>query len=228
LLLPLDTMQRESDQPVFSIGAVASMLGVPAATLRAWEERYQVIVPHRSEGSQRLYSRLQVEQLRVIQNGLERGLSAADAHRLLQEEIESGQRAGSSETADPGRPTVLIAERDPYAAELAEYLLRTEGYEVCIAMDGAQASALFSERSPALAIVDLLISGGAGFRLCREFAAAGDVPILAVSALDSAGEAFDAGAAAFVQKPLEPLQLLSVVHDLLGTSVLSRPAPATA
>jgi CheY-like chemotaxis protein len=205
------------------------MLGVPAATLRAWEDRYQVVVPHRSSGSQRLYSRTQVEQLRFIQNGLESGMSAADAHRLLQEQIDGGQNAGSrSEPADPPRLLVLIAERDPYAAELAEYLLRTEGYDVCVAMDGNQASLLFHERSPALAVIDLLISGGAGFRLCREFAASGKVPILAVSALQSAEEALEAGAAAFVQKPIEPLHLLSVVRDLLGTSVLSRPSPATA
>jgi DNA-binding transcriptional MerR regulator len=221
-------MPNESDQPVFSIGAVANMLGVQTATLRAWEDRYQVVVPHRSAGSQRLYSRSQVEQLRIIQDGLESGLSAADAHRLLQEEIDSGQVASSrSEQTDPGRPLVLIAERDPYAAELAEYLLRTEGYDVCVAMDGVQASILFHDRAPVLAVIDLLISGGAGFRLCREFAAAGEVQVLAVSALDSAGEAFDAGAAAFMQKPLEPLQLLSVVRDLLGTSVRSRPSTAS-
>ncbi len=222
-------MPTGSDQPVFSIGAVANMLGVPTATLRAWEDRYQVIVPHRSGGSQRLFSRVQVEQLRFIQDALEKGMSAADAHRLLHDEIDRGRTGGSrTGPTDPPRPLVLIAERDPYAAELAEYLLRTEGYDVCVAMDGVQASLLFQERSPALAIIDLLISGGAGFRLCREFAAGGVTQVLAVSALESAGEAFGAGAAAFVQKPLEPLQLLSVVRDLLGTSVLSRPSPAMA
>ena len=222
-------MSNGSDQPVFSIGAVAKMLGVSAATLRAWEDRYQVVVPHRSEGSQRLYSRVQLEQLRFIQEGLESGMSAADAHRVLQDEIESGRIAGVRQApAEPPRPLVLIAERDPYAAELAEYLLRTEGYDVCVAMDWIQATVLFNERSPALVVIDLLISGGAGFRLCREFATAGEGEILAVAALDSAGEALAAGAAAFLQKPLEPLQLVSVVRDLLGTSVLSRPSPTTA
>jgi DNA-binding transcriptional MerR regulator len=222
-------MSSGAEQPVFSIGAVAKMLGIPAATLRAWEDRYQVVVPHRSEGSQRLYSRIQIEQLQFVQRGLESGMSAADAHRVLQHEINSGRVNGARNApASPPPPLVLIAERDPYAAELAEYLLRTEGYDVCVALDGTQATLLFSERSPALVVIDLLISGGAGFRLCREFAAAGDSQILAVSALDSSGEAVAAGAAAFLQKPLEPLQLVSVVRDLLGTSVLSRPSPATA
>lgn len=222
-------MSTGSDQPIFSIGAVAKMLSVPAATLRAWEDRYQVVVPHRSEGSQRLYSRIQVEQLRFVKESLESGMSAADAHRVLQGEIESGRVAGvRAAPAGPPAPLVLIAERDLYAAELAEYLLRTEGYDVCVALDAVQATLLFNERSPSLVVIDLLISGGAGFRLCREFATAGDGQVLAVSALDSAGEALAAGAAAFLQKPLEPLQLVSVVRDLLGTSVLARPAQTMA
>jgi DNA-binding response OmpR family regulator len=156
-------------------------------------------------------------------------MSAADAHRLLSEEIASGRMPGAKDPlAEPAGPLVLIAERDPYAAELAEYLLRTEGYEVCTAMDGAQAMLLFRERSPVLVVIDLLISGGAGFRLCREFAAAGGAEILAVSALDSAGEALAVGAAAFLQKPIEPLHLVSIVRDLLGTSVLTRPSPTLA
>lgn len=211
-----------SEQPVFSIGAVAKMLGVPTATLRAWEDRYQVVVPYRSEGSQRLYSRVQVEQLRSIRTGLEDGLSAADAHRMLSERLGAAERGTTK--PDPAVPLVLIAERDPYAAGLAEYLLRTEGYDVCTALDGPEAAHLFGERSPALVLIDLLISGGAGFRLCRQFAAAGQGQILAVSALESSGEALEAGAAAFVQKPIEPRRLVSVVRDLLGTSALARPA----
>ena len=35
---------------VYSIGAVARMLGIPAATIRNWEERYGTIVPERSPG----------------------------------------------------------------------------------------------------------------------------------------------------------------------------------
>jgi CheY-like chemotaxis protein len=222
-------MAPGSDQPIFSIGAVARMLNVPAATLRAWEDRYQVVVPHRSEASQRLYSRIEVEQLRLVQGSLESGMSAADAHRVLRDEIDGGRIAGvRAVPAEPPPPLVLIAERDPYAAELAEYLLRTEGYDVCVAMDAIQATLLFGERSPTLVLIDLLMSGGAGFRLCREFATTGEAQILAVSALDSAGEALAAGAAAFLQKPLEPLQLVSVVRDLLGTSVLARSAATMA
>jgi DNA-binding transcriptional MerR regulator len=217
-------MGEGSEQPVYSIGAVAKMLAVPTSTLRAWEERYGVIAPQRSPGSQRLYSRTQVEQLRFVKGRIDSGHSAADAHRVLAQELEAG-RVPTLLDEDPAAPRslVLIAERDPYAAELAEYFLRTEGYDVFTAMDANQARAAFEERFPHLVIIDLLISGGAGFRLCREFSAGGDTQLLAVSALESADEAMHAGASAFLRKPLEPLQLVSAVRDLLGTSVLARP-----
>ena len=221
-------MGAAGEQPVYSIGAVAQMLEVPASTLRAWEERYGVIVPNRSGGSQRLYSRNQLELLRFIKRQIESGMSAADAHRVLSQELASGRLPADGEGGkEELRPLVLIAERDPYAAELSEYFLRTEGYEVATALDAVQARLQFEERSPDLVVLDLLISGGAGFRLCREFTARVGTRILAVSALDSADEALQVGASAFLNKPIEPLQLISTVRDLLGTSALARSASRT-
>jgi DNA-binding transcriptional MerR regulator len=216
-------MSGQEDQAVYSIGAVARMLDVPTSTLRAWEERYAVITPVRSEGSQRLYSRAQVEQLRSIKSRIESGASAADAHRLLSQELTADLGpAREIGPIDETKPLVLIAERDSYAGGLAEYFLRTEGYEVAIATNAQQTRLHFEERSPDLVILDLLISGGAGFRLCAELAAKGTAQILAVSAIDSADEAMRLGAVAFLHKPLEPLLLASTVRDLLGTSALTR------
>jgi len=216
-------LSRQEDQAIYSIGAVARMLDVTPSTLRAWEDRYSVIRPLRSEGSQRLYSRAQVEQLRFIKSRLDSGASAADAHRLLSQEIAADRiPAAGADSSGESRALVLLAERDSYAAGLAEYFLRTEGYDVAIATDATQARLHFEERSPDLVIIDLLLSGGAGFRLCGEFAAKGSAQVLAVSAIDSADEAMRLGAVAFLRKPLESLNLVSTVRDLLGTSALAR------
>ena len=216
-------MARADDQGVYSIGAVARMLGLGASTLRAWEDRYEVVVPIRSGGAQRLYSRAQVEQLRFLKAHIEAGVSAADAHRLLAQELAAGSLPAAGDTHSVTGPMVLIAERDAYAAGLAEYFLRTEGYEAAIALDATQAELYFDELAPRIVLVDLLISGGAGFRLVTEFSADARSQVVAVSAIDSAEEALRAGAAAFLHKPLEPLRLVSTVRDLLGTSALVRP-----
>ncbi|MGZ6693777.1 MAG: MerR family transcriptional regulator, partial [Solirubrobacteraceae bacterium] len=112
---------------VYSIGAVASMVGVPPATLRTWEERYGVVMPERTRRGHRLYSRTQIEQLRFIPTEMTGGASAADAHRSLAQRIAAGT---VPETHARARPSVLIlvAERDEYSAELIEFLLRTEGF----------------------------------------------------------------------------------------------------
>jgi DNA-binding transcriptional MerR regulator len=221
-------MALQDDQPLYSIGAVARMLDMPASTLRAWEDRYSVVTPVRSEGSQRLYSRAQVERLKFVKSQIDRGMSAADAHRLLTEELRGGHLPRDPMVAGSGdRALILIAERDRYAADVAEYFLRTEGFEVVTALDATQARLHFEERSPDVVLLDLLISGGAGFRLLAEFAERHTAQILAVSAIDSADEAMRIGAAAFIRKPFEPLVVLSTVRDLLGTSALaSRPRKA--
>ena len=212
---------------IYSIGAVARMLGVPAQTLRAWEDRYQQIVPARSSGGQRLYSRDQVDQLSFIRNQIEQGLQPADAHRLLAQHhsevasIPVEQRPNAPASVDAAT-TVLLAERDSYAAEFAEYFLRTEGYVVRIVLDAAAAAEILRDEPPSVLVVDLLIAGGAGLALCRAARDNGSVPVLAVSAVDQRDQALAAGAEAFLVKPLDPLQFVSTVRDLVGTSAYLR------
>lgn len=214
---------EQKEHAVYSIGAVARMLGIPTSTLRGWEERYGVVTPDRSQGSQRLYSRNEIEQLRFIKSQIDSGLSAADAHRLLMQQLAVGPvRIGPTESDAAARALILIAERDSYAADLEEYFLSTEGYDVAIAMNATQAKIIFDERSPDLVLIDLLISGGAGFRLCAEFTAKSSTPVIAVAAIADPAEAIHAGASAFLSKPLDPLKLVSTVRDLLGTSALVR------
>jgi len=195
---------------VYSIGAVARMLDLPVATIRNWEERYAAILPERSAGGQRLYSHRQVEALRYVADQVARGLSAADAHRLLSE-----RAARQPEPDDRARPLVLIAERDPVAAQLAQSVLRSEGYEVEPVFGAAVAEALWLERRPQLAIVELMISGGQGADLCRRLKRHDIGAVLASSALEGRDEALAAGADAFLQKPVDPADLLAAVKDLL-------------
>jgi DNA-binding transcriptional MerR regulator len=204
---------------VYSIGAVVSMLGVPAQTLRSWEERYHQVVPTRSAGGQRLYSRDQVDQLRYILDELDRGMQPADAHRLLAERnrFPIEPRAGADDLV-----TILLAERDPFSAELSEYLLRTEGYATRTVLDANTARERLKEGTPSLVVVDLLISGGAGRELCRLAHEQASIPVIAVSAIDSQDQAHQSGADAFLLKPLDPLQFVSTVRDLLGTSAYLR------
>jgi DNA-binding response OmpR family regulator len=68
--------------------------------------------------------------------------------------------------------------------------------------------------------VELMISGGRGVELCRRLKQQETGAVLAVSVVESRDEALAAGADAFLQKPLDPLELVSTVKDLLGASAL--------
>jgi DNA-binding transcriptional MerR regulator len=198
------------------------MVGLPVATIRTWEDRYELVVPDRSAGGHRLYSRQQVEQLRFITDRMAEGLTAADAHRLLAEVIEHGLPV----SAPPGRGQVLIllAEPDPYAAEYQEYFLKTEGFDIEVALTEETARTCFRETSPSLAVIELLISGRSGLGLCRYFKDRG-IPVVAVSVLEVRDQAIEAGADAFLLKPLDPLPFVSAVRDLLGSSAFLHGVP---
>jgi DNA-binding transcriptional MerR regulator len=205
-------------RPVYSISAVARMIGIPVATIRTWEDRYGLVIPERNASGHRLYSREQVEQLRFVRTSMNDGATAADAHRLLAERIDTGtvgSQDGSGESL-----LVLLAENDPYAAEFQEYFLKTEGFNVEVTLSEAAARQSFNQSSPSLVVVELLISGGSGLDLCRTFKGRDLAPIIAVSALEARDLAIEAGADAFLAKPLDPLQLVSTVRDLLGTSAI--------
>lgn len=208
---------------IYSIGAVARLLGLSQGAVRSWEDRYGLVVAERSEGGRRIYSRDQLEELRFVKERLDEGLSAADAHRLLAE-----RRAGVEPVAPVSasvaatRLLVLLADGDRYAVQLNEFFLRTEGYDVEVAGSAGDAEELFASRVPALAIVELTISGGVGRELCERLKRRRPTPLLTISSLELREEALAAGADAFLQKPLDPLEVVSTVKDLLGHSALTR------
>lgn len=209
-----------ADRPVYSISAVARMLNVPVATLRTWEDRYGQVVPARNASGHRLFTRRQVEQLRFVRAQMSEGASVADAHRVLAERTESGAPLAFPAVRAAPRLLIQLAESDPYAAEFEEYFLMTEGFEVEVTLTESAAREAFAATAPAVVIVEVLFSGGTGLELCRSFREHGGAALVVVSAVEAMDAAIDAGADAFLRKPLDPLQLVSTVRDLLRSSAL--------
>jgi DNA-binding transcriptional MerR regulator len=207
------------DRPVYSISAVAKMVDVPVATLRTWEDRYAQVIPTRNAGGRRLYSRRQVERLRFVRARMKEGVSAADAHRLVAERTETGQPAAVPPQL-ARRPLIQLAESNAYAAELEEHFLTAAGFQVEVTLTEAAARAAFDAARPALVIVEVLISGGAGLELCRYFRQQEGAGIVVVSAVEAMSAAVDAGASTFMRKPLDPLHLVSTVRYVLASRTL--------
>jgi DNA-binding transcriptional MerR regulator/methylmalonyl-CoA mutase cobalamin-binding subunit len=69
------------ERSVLRIGEVSRRTGVAVPTLRAWERRYGLLAPARTDGGHRLYSEADVDRVHAMQRLLDEGWSAAAAAR---------------------------------------------------------------------------------------------------------------------------------------------------
>lgn len=75
--------EHYSDEPVYNVKAVAHQTGIAPATLRAWERRYGVPSPPRTDSGYRLYSERDVAIVRWLKSQIENGMSISQAVHLL-------------------------------------------------------------------------------------------------------------------------------------------------
>lgn len=75
--------RADSQQELFPIREVARLTGVNPVTLRAWERRYGLIQPTRTESGHRLYSPADIAEVRAILGWLERGVAVSKVGKLL-------------------------------------------------------------------------------------------------------------------------------------------------
>ena len=138
----------ERTVPLFSIGAVARMLDLSAATIRTWETRYGFVVPQRSDGGQRLYSRDQVDQLRFVK-------AEVDAGRRPARRTGCSPSVSIAATPSAARGCAsCVAESRLGASSVLKELLGADAFEVLLASDPAAAEQAFDELAPAVVVVD--------------------------------------------------------------------------
>jgi DNA-binding transcriptional MerR regulator len=92
-------------EPRLRIGALSKRVGVSPELLRAWESRYGLLKPVRTDGGFRLYSAADEERVRSMRRHVEVGVPAAEAARLALGDTSS------AESLEVGtNPTRLAAE----------------------------------------------------------------------------------------------------------------------
>ena len=114
---------------------------------------------------------------------------------------------------------VLIAERDHSVRELESYYLDKAGFAVEFVGDGEAALECVRRTSPALVVTEILIPKIDGLTLCRRLRddpATRDIPVVVLSILAAAARADEAGARAFLRKPLVESIFLATVQDVIA------------
>jgi MerR family transcriptional regulator, light-induced transcriptional regulator len=83
-----------SEEGLLRIGELSKRTDVSPELLRAWERRYGLLRPTRSEGGLRLYSSEDVTRVKTMQLHLADGLAAAEAARLAASAADVATVAG--------------------------------------------------------------------------------------------------------------------------------------
>ncbi len=116
---------------------------------------------------------------------------------------------------------VLIADDNPQILELLEAYLEPLGVRVLLAADGEATLAAVERDQPDLILLDVMMPKRSGFEVCRllkEDRRYRDIPIIMVTALNEAGDierARECGADDFLSKPVNKIELLARVQNLL-------------
>jgi DNA-binding response OmpR family regulator len=122
-----------------------------------------------------------------------------------------------------GADEITIIDGDREWLDAVMQRLTEEGYPVCFATRGEEASDLLSHHTaPALVLLDADLPGFSGLHLLTEFRRRNvATPVLIISKEDRAslrGEALSSGANGFLQKPVTPSLLVAAVRRFLGNA----------
>lgn len=110
---------------------------------------------------------------------------------------------------------ILIVDDEPQITRVLRTSLQSNGHEVTVAQDGAEALAKFMKAQPELVITDLAMPGMDGIELTREVRARSQVPIIVLSVRNQDAAkvaALDEGADDYITKPFSIQELLARVR----------------
>ena len=129
-----------------------------------------------------------------------------------------------------GEAILLIVERDPHVRQLAEYFLQEAGFIVHFADDGLAALDLARTLKPRIIVTEVIVPKLDGLALARAIKSSPELRhtiVVVFSLLSVEQRAREAGADAFVRKPLGGDRLIETVRALLAQRAMPSPNGST-
>jgi len=110
---------------------------------------------------------------------------------------------------------ILVVDDEPQITRVLRTSLQSNGHDVTVAQDGADALAKFAKAQPELVITDLAMPGMDGIELTREIRGRSQIPIIVLSVRNQDNAkvaALDEGADDYITKPFSIQELLARVR----------------
>lgn len=121
---------------------------------------------------------------------------------------------------------ILIADDEPNIVVSLEFLMKREGFDVEVAMDGEAALQAIAAQLPDLILLDIMLPKKDGFEVCQQIRANPQWQSLKVVMLTAKGRDTEVskglalGADAYMTKPFSTRDLVAQVRKLLGLAAL--------
>jgi len=186
-------MAHRDDSEWLTLGQAARFLGVAQSTIRKWSDQGRVPAFY-TPGGHRRYRR-------------------SDLESFLDRSGPGGRpRSG---------PLVLLVDDDDKVRELVRVNLEFEGYTVREAGSANEGLEAIAEAKPDLVLLDVMMPHVDGWEMLRRIQdqyGAGAIPVVMFSGQvdeESAEQAAERGASAFVGKPFDPQQLIDRAKQIL-------------
>jgi two-component system, OmpR family, response regulator RegX3 len=117
-----------------------------------------------------------------------------------------------------GEGTVLVVEDEASFVEALTIGLRREGFEVVVAVDGAEALEMFDATQPDIVLLDVMLPKVSGIDVCRQLRKKTQVPIIMVTAKGAEIDTvvgLEVGADDYVTKPYRLRELVARMRAVL-------------
>jgi two-component system, OmpR family, response regulator VicR len=123
---------------------------------------------------------------------------------------------------------VLVVDDEKPIADILQFNLKKEGFEVYCAYDGNEALSMVEEIQPDIILLDIMLPLTDGMEVCREVRKKYDMPIIMLTAKDSEIDkvlGLELGADDYVTKPFSTRELIARVKaNLRRHQSLTAPA----
>jgi excisionase family DNA binding protein len=173
-----------------TLGQAAKFLGVAQSTIRKWSDQGRVPAFY-TPGGHRRYRR-------------------GDLETFLARSGPGGRTDG---------PLVLVVDDDERLREFVRVNLEMEGYSVREAASADEALQAIEDSAPALVLLDVVMPGVDGWQMLQRMQERhGSIPVIMFSGKvdeQTATDAENRGARAFVGKPFDPQQLIERAKQLV-------------
>lgn len=122
-------------------------------------------------------------------------------------------------------PTILVVDDEKKILEVVSAYLKREGFQVVTASDGPSALASLAASQPSLVVLDLLLPGLSGEKVCQQIRQSSSVPVLMLTAKSQEEErlaGFALGADDYLTKPFSPRELIARIKAILKRVQIER------